>query len=56
MMKITLSYDHRVTDGAKAAQFMKTLQELMEHPVLILACEEARDKREASHPKISRAI
>jgi pyruvate dehydrogenase E2 component (dihydrolipoamide acetyltransferase) len=37
MMKLTLSYDHRVIDGAKAAQFMKTLKGLMEDPVLILA-------------------
>ncbi len=37
VMKMTLSYDHRVIDGAKAAQFMKTLQELMEDPILILA-------------------
>jgi pyruvate dehydrogenase E2 component (dihydrolipoamide acetyltransferase) len=36
-MKMTLSYDHRVIDGAKAAQFMKTLKELMEDPILILA-------------------
>jgi pyruvate dehydrogenase E2 component (dihydrolipoamide acetyltransferase) len=37
MMKLTLSYDHRVIDGAKAAQFMKTVKELMEDPLLILA-------------------
>jgi len=37
MMKLTLSYDHRVIDGAKAAQFMKTLRGLMEDPILILA-------------------
>jgi pyruvate dehydrogenase E2 component (dihydrolipoamide acetyltransferase) len=37
MMKMTLSYDHRVIDGAKAAQFMKTLKGLMEDPILILA-------------------
>jgi pyruvate dehydrogenase E2 component (dihydrolipoamide acetyltransferase) len=37
VMKMTLSYDHRVIDGAKAAQFMKTLKELMEDPILILA-------------------
>jgi len=37
MMKMTLSYDHRVIDGAKAAQFMKTFKELMEDPILILA-------------------
>jgi pyruvate dehydrogenase E2 component (dihydrolipoamide acetyltransferase) len=37
MMKLTLSYDHRVIDGAKAAQFMKTLRGLMEVPILTLA-------------------
>lgn len=37
IMKATLSYDHRVIDGPKAAQFMKTLKELMEDPILILA-------------------
>jgi pyruvate dehydrogenase E2 component (dihydrolipoamide acetyltransferase) len=36
MMKLTLSYDHRVIDGAKAAQFMKTLRELMEDAILII--------------------
>jgi len=37
MMKVTLSYDHRVIDGARAAEFMKTLKESMEDPILILA-------------------
>ena len=37
LMKITLSYDHRVIDGAKAAQFMGTLKKLMEYPILVLA-------------------
>lgn len=37
IMKVTLSYDHRVIDGAKAAVFMKTLKELIEDPILILA-------------------
>lgn len=37
MMKITLSYDHRVIDGAKAGQFMMTLKELIENPFTILA-------------------
>jgi pyruvate dehydrogenase E2 component (dihydrolipoamide acetyltransferase) len=32
VMKITLSYDHRVIDGAKAAGFMKTLKEFLENP------------------------
>jgi pyruvate dehydrogenase E2 component (dihydrolipoamide acetyltransferase) len=37
MMKLTLSYDHRVIDGAKAAAFIKTLKELAEDPILSLA-------------------
>jgi pyruvate dehydrogenase E2 component (dihydrolipoamide acetyltransferase) len=37
MMKVTLSYDHRVIDGASAAEFMKTPKEFMEEPILILA-------------------
>ena len=37
IMKLTLSYDHRVIDGAKAAVFTKTLKELIEDPILILA-------------------
>ncbi len=37
MMNLTLSYDHRVIDGAKAAQFMKTVKEIMEDPILIIA-------------------
>jgi len=37
VMKVVLSYDHRVIDGARAAEFMKTLKELFEDPILILA-------------------
>jgi pyruvate dehydrogenase E2 component (dihydrolipoamide acetyltransferase) len=36
VMKVVLSYDHRVIDGARAAEFMKTLKELLEDPILIL--------------------
>jgi pyruvate dehydrogenase E2 component (dihydrolipoamide acetyltransferase) len=36
MMKLTLSYDHRVIDGAKAAQFMKSLKELIEDAILMI--------------------
>lgn len=32
VMKVTLSYDHRVVDGAAAARFLKTFRELMENP------------------------
>jgi len=37
VMKITLSYDHRVIDGAKAAEFMRTLKEFLENPSSVIA-------------------
>jgi pyruvate dehydrogenase E2 component (dihydrolipoamide acetyltransferase) len=37
-MRVTLSSDHRVIDGAEAAQFLKTLKEMLEAPLrLVLA-------------------
>jgi pyruvate dehydrogenase E2 component (dihydrolipoamide acetyltransferase) len=35
-MKATISADHRVTDGAEAAQFMQRFKAVMEQPVLLL--------------------
>jgi pyruvate dehydrogenase E2 component (dihydrolipoamide acetyltransferase) len=35
-MKATLSADHRVTDGAEAAQFMKALEETIHKPLRLL--------------------
>lgn len=35
-MKATLSADHRVTDGAEAAQFMKTFKDILETPLRLL--------------------
>lgn len=35
-MKVTLSCDHRIVDGAKGAQFLQTFKNLMENPVRIL--------------------
>jgi pyruvate dehydrogenase E2 component (dihydrolipoamide acetyltransferase) len=35
-MKLTLSVDHRVVDGALAAAFMNRLKELLEHPEAML--------------------
>jgi pyruvate dehydrogenase E2 component (dihydrolipoamide acetyltransferase) len=39
MMKATLSVDHRVADGAQAAQFMQDLKLLLENPVKLLVTE-----------------
>ena len=36
IMKVTLSCDHRVVDGALGAAFLKTFKQLMENPVLLL--------------------
>lgn len=35
MMKVTLSCDHRVVDGATGAAFLQTLKKALENPVLI---------------------
>ncbi|MFH5883895.1 pyruvate dehydrogenase complex dihydrolipoamide acetyltransferase [Halalkalibaculum sp. DA3122] len=35
-MKVTLSSDHRIVDGAKAAQFLNTLRNMLENPLAIL--------------------
>jgi pyruvate dehydrogenase E2 component (dihydrolipoamide acetyltransferase) len=36
MMVLSLSCDHRVVDGARAAQFLNTLAELLEEPLGLL--------------------
>ncbi|MCB9185678.1 MAG: pyruvate dehydrogenase complex dihydrolipoamide acetyltransferase [Flavobacteriales bacterium] len=36
VMKVTLSCDHRVVDGASGAKFLKTFKKLMENPILLL--------------------
>ena len=35
-MKITISADHRVTDGAEAARFMQAMKQLIENPMSLL--------------------
>jgi pyruvate dehydrogenase E2 component (dihydrolipoamide acetyltransferase) len=36
MMKVALSADHRVTDGAQGAQFLTELKRLLESPILLV--------------------
>lgn len=36
LMNLTLSVDHRVVDGVAAAEFLKTVQKLLENPVALL--------------------
>lgn len=36
VLKITLSADHRITDGAEAAQFLQAMAEYLENPLLML--------------------
>lgn len=35
-MKLTVSVDHRVSDGAEGAQFLKALKDILEHPMRLL--------------------
>ena len=35
-MKVALSADHRVTDGAKGAQFLGEIKALLEQPIRLL--------------------
>ncbi|MDX1591616.1 MAG: 2-oxo acid dehydrogenase subunit E2, partial [Balneolaceae bacterium] len=35
-MKVTLSSDHRVVDGAKAAEFLNTIRQMLENPLSML--------------------
>jgi pyruvate dehydrogenase E2 component (dihydrolipoamide acetyltransferase) len=35
-MKITISADHRVTDGVEAAQFLQAVKSKLENPLLLL--------------------
>jgi pyruvate dehydrogenase E2 component (dihydrolipoamide acetyltransferase) len=37
VMKVTLSCDHRVVDGATGAQFLQTLKHMLQNPLLMLA-------------------
>jgi pyruvate dehydrogenase E2 component (dihydrolipoamide acetyltransferase) len=36
-MRMTMSCDHRVIDGATGAKFLQTVQELVEDPLAMIA-------------------
>jgi pyruvate dehydrogenase E2 component (dihydrolipoamide acetyltransferase) len=36
LMKVALSADHRVTDGAQGAQFLSEIKRILEHPLLLV--------------------
>jgi len=36
-MTLSLAFDHRLVDGAPAARFLQRINELVEHPYLLLA-------------------
>ncbi|MDQ3256025.1 MAG: 2-oxo acid dehydrogenase subunit E2 [Acidobacteriota bacterium] len=37
MMRVTMSCDHRVVDGATGAKFLQTLKKILENPLLLMA-------------------
>jgi pyruvate dehydrogenase E2 component (dihydrolipoamide acetyltransferase) len=39
VMKVTLSCDHRVVDGATGSAFLRTLKQLLENPVVLLGAQ-----------------
>jgi pyruvate dehydrogenase E2 component (dihydrolipoamide acetyltransferase) len=36
-MRVTMSCDHRVVDGAMGAKFLQTVRELIEDPMMMIA-------------------
>jgi pyruvate dehydrogenase E2 component (dihydrolipoamide acetyltransferase) len=36
-MRVTMSCDHRVVDGATGARFLQTVRDFLEEPVMMLA-------------------
>jgi pyruvate dehydrogenase E2 component (dihydrolipoamide acetyltransferase) len=39
-MKVTMSCDHRVVDGATGAQFLNTFKNYIENPIVLLGMSE----------------
>jgi len=50
IMTVTLSYDHRLIDGAEAGKFMRTLKAFLEDPIRILEAKPKAPK--LSKPKV----
>jgi len=44
LMRVTLSCDHRIVEGATAARFLKTLKELLEDPAALLGPPEDEEQ------------
>jgi len=36
IMVLSLTFDHRIVDGAQGAQFLKRVKELVQNPLLLL--------------------
>ena len=45
ILRLTLSADHRVLDGADAAEFLATVKCYLEAPVVLIAGESARESK-----------
>jgi pyruvate dehydrogenase E2 component (dihydrolipoamide acetyltransferase) len=42
ILRLTLSADHRVLDGADAAEFLTTVKSYLEAPVTLLSCDDGK--------------
>jgi pyruvate dehydrogenase E2 component (dihydrolipoamide acetyltransferase) len=45
VVRLTLSADHRILDGADAAEFLATMKTYLEAPVTLITCDDVDKKR-----------